>query len=519
MDELNLSKRDLALTLISLMISLLLAALDSTIVGTAMPKIIGDLHGMEHYSWPFTAYMLCSTVAILVFGKLSDMYGRKPIFVFGIVLFLLSSALCGLSRSMAQLILFRGIQGIGGGIVISNVFIIVGELFPPATRGKYMGLLSSMWGLASVVGPAIGGVITDTLSWRWVFYVNIPLGVIALITVLIGLPRVRHGDTNERIDIKGIAAFLAAVVPLFLALTAVGDRYSWLSPEILGLFLFSFVMIALLVRIERRAAEPVFPPTLFSTPVFNVSVVATFFSNAVMFAGVIYVPLFVQTVLGKSATGSGGITTPMMLGVAASATLSGQIISRTGKYKGLAIASLLLALAGTILLSTMDGGTSGFRVLCYSALLGLGSGGVIPVFNIAVQNAFPNRQLGIVTSSLQFFRNMGATVGTAVFGYILRTNMMSGFKSLDLSGVPARVANALANPRTLADERILNSMRSRMPAQSLPMFNDLVTRAKAILVHSIDMVFILSIGIVIVALIATLVLKETALRRRNVAGA
>jgi MFS family permease len=238
-----------------------------------------------------------------------------------------------------------------------------------------------------------------------------------------------------------------------------------------------------------------------------------------MFSGVIYVPLFVQTVLGKSATGSGGITTPMMLGVAASATLSGQVISRTGKYKVVAIASLLLALAGTILLSTMDGGTSGFRVLCYSALLGLGSGGVIPVFNIAVQNAFPNRQLGIVTSSLQFFRNMGATVGTAVFGYILRTNMMSGFKSLDLSGVPARVANALANPRTLADERILNSMRSRMPAQSLPMFNDLVTRAKAILVHSIDMVFILSIGIVIVALIATLILKETALRRRNVAGA
>lgn len=519
MYEIDLSGRDLVLTLISLMTTLLLAALDSTIVGTAMPKIIGELHGMEHYSWPFTAYMLCSTVAILIFGKLSDMYGRKPVFVFGIVLFLLSSALCGLARSMTQLIVFRGIQGVGGGIVISNVFIIVGELFPPATRGKYMGLVSSMFGLASVVGPAVGGVITDALSWRWVFYVNIPLGVIALVMVLIGLPRMRHSGTNERIDIKGIAVFLAAVAPLFLALTAVGERYSWLSPEILGLFLLSFVMIALLARIEGRAAEPVFPPGLFAAPIFNVSAVAMFFSNAVMFGGVIYVPLFVQTVLGKSATGSGGITTPMMLGVAASATLGGQVISRTGKYKAVAVASVFLALAGTVLLSTMDGGTSGFRVLCYSALLGLGSGGVIPAFNIAVQNGFPNRRLGIVTSSMQFFRNMGATVGTAVFGYILRTNMANGFKSLDLSSVPARAADALADPRVLADERVLDSMRSHVPAQSLPVFNDLVTRAKAILVHSIDMVFVLSIGIAAVALIATLILKETPLRRGKATGA
>jgi EmrB/QacA subfamily drug resistance transporter len=518
MHELNLSKRDLVLTLISLMISLLLAALDSTIVGTAMPKIIGDLHGMEHYSWPFTAYMLSSTLAILIFGKLSDMYGRKPIFVFGIVIFLISSALCGLSRSMAQLIVFRGVQGIGGGVVISNVFIIVSELFPPAKRGKYIGIVASMFGLSSVIGPAIGGVITDTLNWRWVFYVNIPLGIVALATVLVGLPRVRYNDANERIDIKGIAAFLAAVVPLFLALNMVGDRYSWLSPEILGLFLFSFLMVLLLARIERRAAEPLFPPVLFSSRIFNVSAVAMFFANAVMFCGVIYVPLFVQTVLGKSATGSGGITTPMMLGVASSAILGGQVISRVGKYKAVAVGSLVLALAGTILLSTMDGATSGLQVLCYSALLGLGSGGVIPVFNIAVQNGFPNRQLGIVTSSMQFFRNMGATVGTAVFGYVLRADMANGFKSLDLTGVPTRVADALANPRTLADERILDTMRSHVPAQSLPMFNNLILKAKAVLVHSIDNVFVLAIGVAAVALIVTLALKEVPLRRRSAAG-
>jgi EmrB/QacA subfamily drug resistance transporter len=512
MRQIELSKRNIVLTMISLMISLLLAALDSTIVGTAMPKIISDLKGMEHYSWPFTSYMLCSTVAILIFGKLSDMYGRKPIFISGIVVFLISSALCGMSQSMAQLILFRGIQGIGGGIIISNVFIIVAELFSAVKRGKYMGIIASMWGLASVIGPAIGGVITDTLSWRWVFYVNIPLGILALVLVGIGLPYVRYRDTKEVIDIKGIIAFVALIVPLFLALTAGGDRYPWLSPQILGLLAFSMVMMFLLIPIERKAVEPIFPPSLFDSTIFNVSAIAVFFSNAVMFCGIIYVPLFVQAVMGKSATGSGGITTPMMLGVAGAAVVGGQIISRTRKYKALAIGSLFLALIGTILLSTMRGDTPSSQVLLYSLLLGVGSGGALPVFNIAVQNAFPSRQLGIVTSSMQFFRNMGATVGAALFGYVLKADMARGFAALDLANIPQRAVEVLKNPRALTDETVMSALRSHVPPQFLILFNSLIVKARAVLAHSIEMVFIVSIAAVSVALITSFALKEVPLK-------
>jgi EmrB/QacA subfamily drug resistance transporter len=515
MHELELSKGNVILVMTSLMISLLLAALDSTIVGTAMPKIIGDLRGMEHYSWPFTSYMLCSTVAILIFGKLSDMYGRKPIFIGGIVVFLAASALCGAAQSMTQLILFRGFQGIGGGVVISNVFIIVAELFPAVKRGKYMGFLSSMWGLASVIGPAIGGFITDTLNWHWVFYVNIPLGILALVLVAIGLPHVRYTNGKQSIDIKGIAAFVALIVPLFLALTEGGDAYPWLSYQILGLLAFSVIMLFVLIPIERRAAEPIFPPALFHNSLFNVSVIVAFFSNAVMFCGVIYVPLFVQVIMGKSATSSGGITTPMMLGVAMSALTGGQIISRTGKYKALGVVSLALLLAGTVLLATMGSNASSWQVLCYALLLGVGSGGAIPVFNLAVQNVFPNRQLGIVTSSMQFFRNMGATVGAALFGYVLKSDMASGFASLNLTNVPARIVDALKNPRVLTDEAAMTAIRSHMPADFAPLFDNLVMKAKAALAHSIEMVFIVAVVATLVALLTSMALKEVPLRKHR----
>jgi EmrB/QacA subfamily drug resistance transporter len=511
----GLSRKNIILTMISLMISLLLAALDSTIVGTAMPKIIGDLRGMEHYSWPFTAYMLCSTLAILIFGKLSDMYGRKPIFVFGIVVFLISSALCGMSRTMGQLILFRGIQGAGGGIIISNVFIIVAELFSPVMRGKYMGFVSSMWGLSSVIGPAIGGFITDTLSWRWVFYVNIPLGIVALGLVMIGLPNIRHRDVKKVIDFRGITAFIALIVPLFLALTAGGDRYPWLSVPILGLLAFSVAMLLLLIPIERKAVEPIFPPHLFTKRVFNVSSVAQFFSSAVMFCGIIYVPLFVQTVIGRSATRSGAITTPMMVGVAFAAIVSGQIISRTRKYKVLGIASLVVTFIGTVFLATMHGSTPVSLVVLYSLLVGAGSGATIPVLNIAVQNAFPNRQLGVVTSSMQFFRNMGATVGAAVFGFVLKADMMKGFASLNLAYLPQRAVEALKNPRVLTDQAALDAIRSHVPAPFISVFDGLIMKARGVLAHSIEMVFVVAVATMLIAVIAGFALEEVPFRRHE----
>ena len=511
-----MNNRGIAGIMVSIMISLLLAALDSTIVGTAMPKIIGELHGMERYSWPFTAYMLFSTLAIVVFGRLSDLYGRKPVFLFGILFFLFSSALCGLSRSMLQLIIFRGLQGIGGGVLVSSSFIVVGELFPPRERGKYMGLLVSMFGLASVLGPAVGGLITDHLSWRWVFYVNLPLGAIACALAVLLLPRLRPVAVRKQVDYWGALFLLLALLPLFLALTWADTEYPWVSIQIIGLLALSVLMFALLFSAERKAVQPVLPLALFRNSIFTVSAVAMFLSSAVMFCGIVYIPLFVQGVLGASATNSGMVTTPMMLGLTFSAILTGRIISRTGRYKALALISFCIAGASLLLLSRMNATTAASHVLLYSALFGIGSGIVMPSFNIAVQNAFSLRELALVSSSMQFFRNMGATIGTSVFGYVMSATMKSGMASIDLSKVPPQIAVVVINPRTLSNRASIAEARAHLPGGLLPQFDGLLDQVRVVMAHSIHEIFFLGLIVIVVSLLVALRLKELPLRREEI---
>ncbi len=502
--------------MISIMISLLLAALDSTIVGTAMPKIIGELHGMERYSWPFTAYMLFSTLAIVVFGRLSDLYGRKPVFLFGILFFLFSSALCGLSRSMLQLIIFRGLQGIGGGVLVSSVFIIVGELFPPRERGKYMGLLVSMFGLASVLGPAVGGLITDHLSWRWVFYVNLPLGAVACALVVILLPHLPPLVGRRQVDYRGALFLLLALLPLFLALTWADTEYPWLSIQIIGLLALSALMFGLLFSAERKAVQPILPLSLFRNSIFTVSVLTMFLSSAVMFCGIIYIPLFVQGVLGASATSSGMVTTPMMLGLTFSAILTGRIISRSGRYKALALISFCIAGLSLLLLSRMNMKTTLSIVLFYSALFGIGSGIVMPSFNLAVQNAFPLRELALVTSSMQFYRNMGATIGTSVFGYVMNATMKKGMTNIDLSRVPSQLVEVVTNPRTLSSRAGIGQIRAHLPDGLLPQFDRLLDQVRGVMAHSIHEIFFIGLIVMVISLLITLWLKELPLRREEV---
>jgi EmrB/QacA subfamily drug resistance transporter len=511
-----MSKRKITGIMISIMISLLLAALDSTIVGTAMPKIIGELHGMERYSWPFTAYMLFSTLAIVVFGRLSDLYGRKPVFLFGILFFLFSSALCGLSQSMLQLIIFRGMQGIGGGVLVSSAFIIVGQLFPPRERGKYMGLLVSMFGLASVLGPAVGGLITDHLSWRWVFYVNLPLGAVACALVVILLPHLPPVTGRKQVDYWGALLLLFALFPLFLALTWAGTEYPWLSAQIIGLLALSGLMFGLLFIAERKAVLPILPLSLFDNPIFAVSVIAMFLSSAVMFCGIIYIPLFVQAVLGASATSSGMVTTPMMLGLTVSAIVTGRIISKTGRYKALALSSFCIAGLSLLLLSRMHTRTTLSMVLFYSALFGIGSGMVMPSFNIAVQNAFSLRELALVSSSMQFFRNMGATIGTSVFGYVMSATMKIGLTNIDLSRVSPQIANAVTNPRTLSNRAGIGEIRAQLPDGLLAQFDGLLDQMKGVMADSIHEIFIIGLVVMVISLLVTLRLKELPLRREEV---
>lgn len=419
----NLSKDKIILIMAGLMVGLLVAALDNSILGTAMPKIISNLQGMEYYVWPFTSYMLTSTISIILFGKLSDIYGRKNILIIGIIIFVISSILCGFSTNMIELILFRGIQGIGGGILISLPFIVVGEIFSARERGKYMGILASVFGISSVLGPILGGIITDTVGWRWVFFVNVPVGIAAVTMLMYSLPNFKLDGVKKVVDYSGIITFTLALSGFFLALTLARDLNAYPLLEIMGLFIFSAAMFALFIWAEKKAASPILPLYLFKNSIFTISSVENLLATALIFGGIVYVPLFAQNVIGLSATNSGLIMIPMLISLTIASNIAGQIISRTGKYKKLAIIEFIITGIGIVLLSSMTPNTPYYLLLIYSTILGIGSGMMYTVFTISVQNAFPMREIGITTAAMQFFRNVGATVAIPVFGYIMNYTM------------------------------------------------------------------------------------------------
>ena len=353
----NLDKDQINLVMGGLMVGLLVAAFDYSIMATAMPQVINSLNGMEYYVWPFTSYMLSSTIAIILFGKLSDIYGRKHILIAGIITFVITSVMCGFATSMFELIIFRGLQGIGGGILISLPFIVVGEIFSPRDRAKYMGILGSVFGLADVLGPILGGVITDTFGWRWVFFVNVPVGIAAVTMILYSLPNFKLPDVKKVIDYSGIITFTLALSSLFLALTLAGDLNKYSLVEIAGLLVFSVFMFTLFVLAEKKAVEPILPLRLFKNSIFSVSSLESFLASALMFSGIIYVPLFAQGVLGMSATNSGLIMIPMLFSLTMASIITGQIISNTGKYKKLVIAEFIITGIGVLLLATMNENT------------------------------------------------------------------------------------------------------------------------------------------------------------------
>lgn len=405
-----------------LMIGLLVAALDNSIMGTAMPKIISNLGGMAYYVWPFTIYMLTSTLSIILFGKISDLYGRKRVLIAGIVLFIISSILCGFSQNMFELIFFRGIQGIGGGILFTIPFIVVAELFPPRQRGKYTGILASVFGLSNVLGPILGGVITDFLGWRWVFFVNIPVGLIAISMLTMYFPHIEQVIREKVIDYAGIISLTASLSSLFLGLTYIGNSSLPLS-VLAFLLIFSVIMLIVFIYTERKAVEPLLPLHLFKFSIFNVSAISMFLSSAVMFCGILYIPLFLQKLQGISASSSGAIITPMLISLTVSSILTGQVIAKTGRYKKLGILAFAFITVGIGLLSTMNANIGTVQVLIYTTILGIGSGMMYPVFNVAVQNAVEKRDIGVVTASSQFFRNIGATVTLPIFGLIVNLTL------------------------------------------------------------------------------------------------
>ncbi|SHK81998.1 drug resistance transporter, EmrB/QacA subfamily [Clostridium cavendishii DSM 21758] len=511
----KLEKRQIIFIMLGVMLSVLLSSLDSTIVGTAMPKIINELYGMEHYTWPFTAYMLCSTIAIPIFGKIADIYGRKPIWFIGATIFLVSTALCGLSQTMLQLIIFRGIQGLGGGILMSNSFAIVGQIFSPQERGKYMGMVTAVFGLSSVIGPALGGYITDNLNWRWVFYVNLPVGILAMGVMFFALPNYVDKSVKKIVDYLGATLLTLALVPMLLAFTWGGRDYAWMSFQIIGMLLFSVVMLIIFVIVERKAEEPILSPKFFKNKTYNISVLASFLTNAAMFGAITFIPLFVQGVMGTSATNSGMITTPMTLGLVVTSIIAGQLISKTGKYKTMGIVGFVISLVGVLLMTFMNTESTSSEIVRNMVILGAGLGLTLPIFNVIIQNEFEVRELGSVTASVQFFRNIGGTISSAVLGTVMMNSMNDGFNKLDLSKVPNPMKSIFSNPQLFTNADSINKVREKIPAQVMGIFDSVMVQIKDVISISIHKVFIISIFILIAAIITTLLIKEKPLKSQE----
>lgn len=405
------------------MLAMLLAAMDQTIVATAMPQIVSELHGLEHISWVFTAYMLASTITVPIYGKLSDLLGRRTLYIAAIIIFLVGSILSGAASSMLQLILFRGIQGIGGGAIMVTSIALIADIFPPSERGKWQGLIGAAFGVASIAGPLLGGWITDNVSWRWVFYVNIPLAILAIVVLLATLPKIARRAEKLRIDYLGAVLIATTLVPFLLAMVWGGSTYAWQSGEILSLFGIAFISLFFFVWREESIPEPILSLHLFTSRIFSVSILATFLTAMGMFGAILYIPLFSQTILHSTATGAGLALTPMMLALVFSSAASGQIVSRTGKYKWLIIGALALVTVAVFLFSTINPATTTLGLALRMVLLGLGLGPTMSTFTLVVQSAFEARRTGEVTAAIQMFRNIGGTVGTATLGGIMNAEL------------------------------------------------------------------------------------------------
>jgi EmrB/QacA subfamily drug resistance transporter len=419
----RLSHRQIMLLMSGLMAGMLLAALDQTIVGTALPTIVGKLGGIEHYSWVVTAYLLASTASTPLYGKVSDLYGRRPVFLFAIGTFLVGSLLAGLSWSMMPLIAFRGIQGLGAGGLMTLAFTIISDAVPPRDRGRYQGLFGAVFGVASVAGPLVGGYFAEH-DWRWIFYVNLPIGVVALFLSNYVLRLLPHQRRQHKIDWWGALALVVGVSSILLGLSWGGKEYAWGSPTIVALFVVGVVVSAVFLVIEARATEPILPLRLFRRPTFSIANAATFILGFGMFGSIIYVPLYLQIVKGATPTASGLLMLPMMVGIIFTSVASGQLISKLGRYKWFPVAGTLVMAVGLLLFTSLGVDTSLWQTFVPMVVIGVGLGLAMQPLILAVQNALDLRDMGAGTSTATFFRSLGGSFGVAALGAIM-TNRLS----------------------------------------------------------------------------------------------
>lgn len=526
----SISIKQKVLVMIAVMSGLLLAALDQSIVSTALPTIVRQFNGLSELSWVVTAYLLFSTITIPISGKMSDIFGRRKVLLAGILIFVVGSSLSGASWNMASLIAFRALQGVGGGILFASAFAVIGDLFVPAERAKWQGIFGAVFGISSVVGPLLGGFLTDNASWRWAFYVNIPVGILSFVLIYKFLPTIVAKGRDKKIDYGGAAILALGLGSLLLGLSWGGVKYTWGSWEIIGLLTSALVFIVGFVYWESKHEDPIIPLSVFKNSIYRVSIIMMFLIGIAMFGAIIYLPLFAQIVQGASATNSGIILLPLVLSLAITSIISGQIISRTGKYKILAIFGAFLTTGSLFWLSTLNADSSHFQTVIRMIPLGVGIGITMPLFNLVVQNAFPQKMLGVASSSAQLFRGIGSVVGVAVMGTYLNHSLSIKLSALGQTPFAETMrqgghaindidANGLQQLLSPAGQAGILANIAKLPQQAqgalTASFHEFVKAAQSGLAESITNVFFLCACILVIACITVFFLKEIPLRKSN----
>ena len=532
---LGLSQRAKMEILFAVMLGLFLGALDQTIVGPALPTIVTQLAGNDVYVWAVTIYLLTSTISVPFWGKLSDLYGRKPMFMIGITIFLVGSALSGLSQNMTQLIAFRGLQGIGAGSLFPIALAVIGDLFSPAERGKYQGLFGAVFGIAFIVGPLVGGFLTEQVSWHWIFYVNIPIGLVSLFFIFRLLPTVKNPRATRNFDILGGLIFTIATGFLLVGLTQKGQTNptthalnAWTDPTVGVFILIALVGIALFIWAEARAKEPIVPLQLFRNRTYAASMVATFFAAFAFFGAIIFLPRWFQIVQGYSPTNSGLAALPLMAGLIFSSIASGLIVARTGRYKWLTVGAIVLMAFSTLLMTQLRAETPVPIVWLWMFIAGLGVGPTFAVFTLIVQNAVPFNMLGVATSNLTFFRQIGGTVALAIVGTLFASSFQEQLApQMTASGVPAAVVNgftqamhsgALDFNQLTGTGDLGHSIAAAQPALA-PVVPQIVAGIHEAFSLGVASTFIIGVGAAILAALAAAAMQELKLRQSTPAQA
>jgi EmrB/QacA subfamily drug resistance transporter len=527
---LDLPTRGKLIVMGAVLLGLFLSALDQTIVGVALPRIVSDLRGSDLYTWVVTAYLLTSTITVPIYGKLGDVVGRQRMLIVGILLFLLGSALSGLSQNMGELIAFRALQGCGAGALFPISLAVVGDLFTPRERGRYQGLFGAVFGISFIVGPFLGGVITDDISWHWIFYVNIPVGIVALYAISTRLPNLRTSAARLRdLDFSGIAIFTLGVVPILIGLTfkgltaSSGSLYGWTDWQVGGLILLGLAIMAAFVANEARARHPIIPLDLFSTRTLAATNIAAFMVASSMFAAVIFIPLYFQVVQGISATASGYSMWPLLLGLIGTSVGAGFYLSRTGRYKVLLLVGLAVLMAGSFLLTHLSPTTSTATLWLWLALTGLGIGPSMALFTVVIQNAAPRERLGTATSTLTFLRQVGGVVGLAVAGTVFSQSLSTQLpKQLSAAHLPSQLTAHVSGNGTFTEnniasvgnlgQTILQAVPTALRPAVHPYLNQIVGALHNAMSLALGDVFWVALAGAVLGFLATLLLREIPLR-------